>query len=232
MENPFLPRNASDKEDERRVGIDPEAPQHLRRVIRADLVGVDPIVNHADLLGRYAVQRLDIVLHGLGDGDDAIRVLIGRTLDPGRGVVRGAKLLDFPWAVGFQRMRGEHQSGAGQRARETAGEMRIPGVAVDDVGRVGGAHHGEVAREGIEQPGVARIAGGERCRSGNAAHAQIPFVLMLLTKTKHVPLMGSPVRARELACEILDVDTRSAVDVRRVFVGEQRDAQGPKGGSR
>jgi len=49
-------------------------------------------------------------------------------------MVRRAELLDLPRAVRLERMCRQHELRARERAGEAAGKMRVPGVAVDDVG--------------------------------------------------------------------------------------------------
>ena len=234
VEDPLLPRDAADEEHDRHVaGRRPSAPERRRRRARAVLVGVDAVVDDADALGRHAVERLHVLLHRLGHGDDAVGVLVGGALDPGRRVVGAAELLDLPGPVRLERVRGQHQPRAGELPREAAGEVRVPGVAVDDVRR---------HRPRRPSPGRARArraacawrgsCAGSGSAGGDAVHAQVAVRLVLLAEAEHVHLVRAALGARQLAREILDVDARAAVDVRRVFVGEQGDAHERRARSR
>ena len=230
VQDPLLPGDAPDEEDDRDVRVHAEAAQRRGRVARAVLVGVDAVVDDAHPLGRDAVERLHVALHRLRHGDDAVGVGVGGALDPGGRVVGGAELLDLPRPVRLERVRGEHQLRAGERPREAAGEVRVPGVAVDDLGRVHRAGHGQVAHERVEQPRVAGVLRREAHRGRDAADAQVPVRLVLLAEAEHLHVVRAAVGARQLARQVLDVDARPAVDVRRVLVRELRDAHGGGGG--
>ena len=226
MKNPLLARDPPDEEHDRNLRVDAEPPESRRSTTRAILVGVDPVVDDADALRWHPVQRLYVLLHRLGDSDDAVGVLVCRSLDPGRCMVGGTELLHLPRAVRLERVRGEHQPRAGERPREATSEVGIPSVAVDDVGRLHRADHRQVADERVEQLCVTGILGGEAQRRRDAADAEVPIRLVLLAEAEHVDAMRAPLRARQLAGEILDVDTRAAVDVRRILVREESDAHG------
>ena len=64
-------------------------------------------------------------------------------LHPGRQIVAAAQLLAFPGPKRFERMRGHDQRDAVADLGQDAAKVRVPGVAVDDVGidRVGQRHH-------------------------------------------------------------------------------------------
>ena len=94
-----------------------------------------------------------------------------------------------------------------------------------DVRRVGGTGHREVARQRVEKARMPWLLRRHRGRRPEAAHAEIATVLVLLAEAEHIHVMRALFRARELPGEILDVHARSAVDVGRVLVGEETDAQ-------
>lgn len=94
-------------------------------------------------------------------------------------------------------------------------------MTVHDVGRLGGTHHGQVASECVEETRMPWILGGHGRRRGDSAYAEVAARLVLLPETEHIDVVRSVVGAHELAREVLDMDSRSAVDVRRVLVGEE-----------
>src|SRR5467141_796081 len=99
MEDPFLPGDTPDEEDDGNLRIDADVAERRRSLTGAILVRVDSVVNDAYTLWRYFVEVLHILLHRLGDGDDAIRILVCGALDPGGRMVRRGQLLDLPRAV-------------------------------------------------------------------------------------------------------------------------------------
>jgi hypothetical protein len=58
-------------------------------------------MNDVNLFKRHIVEGVHIPSHGIGDGDDAISVLVGRPFHPGTGMIGGAELFHLPGAVRF-----------------------------------------------------------------------------------------------------------------------------------
>jgi hypothetical protein len=87
-------------------------------------------------------------------------------------------------------MRGEHEPGTGQWPGDTSGKVRIPGVAVHNIGGIHGTHHGEIATQRIEQPGVAAILSREPCRCPDPVHPKISMHLVLFTEGENIHLVS------------------------------------------
>ena len=158
------------------------------------------------------------------NGDHAIGVPVGGPLDPRGGVVGRAKLLNLPGTVGFEGVGREHESRVGERPRQTAREVGVPCVTVDDVRPIHRAHHHQITRQSVQQPLVPRILRRNLRGRIYPAHAQIPAALILTAKCKHVDIVDAALQACQLPGQILDVNARAAVNVRWIFVCKQRYA--------
>src|SRR6266446_2617632 len=231
MEDSLLPGDAPDEEDDGDLRIDTDLAERRRSLTGAILVRVDSVVDDAHTLWPHSVELLHILLHRLGDGDDAIRILVSGALDPGRRMVRRAQLLDLPRAVRLERVCRQHELRPGERAGEAAGKMCVPRVAVDDVGGLDRAHHGQVAHERVEELRMAWVLRGKAQRRGHALDAKIAARLALLSERKHLNGMGAALGRGQLASQILDVDPGPAIDVRGILVREHCDAHGPTSSS-
>jgi hypothetical protein len=98
---------------------------------------------------------------------------------------------------------------------------------VDDVEiRRDPAHH-EVAKHGVEEPGVPRIVrrNGDRCL--HTVHDQGWRAFGLIPEAQHANEMTAFFDRRELAGQIFDVDARAAVDVGWIFIGQDADPHAP-----
>jgi hypothetical protein len=58
-------------------------------------------MNDVNLFKRHIVEGMHILSHGIGDGDDAVGVLVGCALHPGTGMIGSAELFHLPGAVRF-----------------------------------------------------------------------------------------------------------------------------------
>jgi hypothetical protein len=170
MDDPLLPRDAADKQHERRVRVDAELREHGRVRRRPVLLQVNPVVDDADAFGRHAVEGLHVAAHRGRHGDDAIGVLVGGALDPRGGVIRRPELLDLPRPVWLERVRRQHQRDALERLHQASGEMRVPRVAVHHVGGGDRAAHHQIEQERGEELGVARVLRGQRRRRFDPGH--------------------------------------------------------------
>ena len=118
----------------------------------------------------------------------------------------------------------QHQLRARERAGKAAGKMCVPRVAVDDIGGLDRAHHGQVAHERIEELRMTRVLRGKAQRRGHTVDAKVAARLALLSERKHVNGVGAALGRSQLASQILDVDPGPAVHVWGVLVREHRDA--------
>ena len=112
---------------------------------------IDAVGNDADTVLGNAVQVMHVPAHGFGNGDHSVRILVGRALQPGGGMIGRAQLFHLPWTMRLQGMGGEHQGRAEQLLQDAAGEMGIPGMAMHDVRGGCRAGHHDVAGQGVHQ---------------------------------------------------------------------------------
>ena len=220
VHEPLLARDPADEDDRRAVRVDPVALEHVGAAIGAVLVGVDPVVDHA------RPRRVDRRIAGedLGevrrrDGDDRVSRLERRPLGEARERVAAAELLLLPRAHRLEAVHRRDVRDPVDELREVAAEVRVPGVAVDELGARRPGGHREIDRERLERRGV-RLRPGERLpgpvRDDGRAAGDGRAVLAPAVH-RHLGTAG------ELAGEVLDVDAGAAVDVGRVLAREQRD---------
>src|SRR6266478_9994440 len=98
MEDPLLPGDAPDEEDDGNLRIDADVAERRRSLTGAILVWVNSVVDDAYTLWRYSVEVLHILFHRLRDGDHAIRILVRVALDPGGRMVGRAQLPEPSWS--------------------------------------------------------------------------------------------------------------------------------------
>ena len=220
VDDPLLARDAADEEHVRPVGIDAAADQGVDAGVRPVLLEVDPVVDHVDLLRRDVEVAQNVVAGLLRDRDDGVGVLDGGPLDPRREAVCVAELLDFPRSQRLERVSGQDERDAPQLLRQEASHVRVPRMAVDDVRVERVLRHRQTALEGVEgapEPGIGVLfRGGPR---PVPTDAQVGFVDDLAAEAADLDRD----QAGELSAEVLDVDARPSVHVRRVLVCEQRD---------
>ncbi len=85
------------------------------------------------------------------DRDDRVRRLEGGALDERGDAVAAAELLCLPWPHRLQAVCGHHVGHAAEQGGHVAGEVRVPGVRVHDVGPGGHGGHGQVGRQDRER---------------------------------------------------------------------------------
>ena len=104
--------------------------------------------------------------------------------------------------------------------REVAGEVRVPGVRVHEVGALDAARHGEVDRHRRAAP---RASGAV---PASASHARTCPTTPLAVARPPKQWTSSVHEPRQLAREVLDVHAGAAVDVGRELPRQQRDPHG------
>ncbi len=148
--DPLLAGHPSDEQDVRGLGIDLVPRQRVALRIRREGDRVDPVVDDVDP-GIVDLEVLEHVLAGrVADRDDGIGLLQRLALDPGRGVVAAPQLLALPWPQRLEGVDGHDQRQPVGLAHDQAAEVRVPGVAMDEVRVRGVDGHGQVPAEGTE----------------------------------------------------------------------------------
>ena len=170
-----------------------------------------------------AVQIVNILAHRLGDGDNAVGVLVCGLFQPGTGAVGGAELLGLPGSMRLQRMSSQHQGGAGQLPNQTTGEVRVPSVTMNHVGLFNRRRHRQVADKRVHEFRAPRIATRDVAIGLNAADRQVAFLNRLVAEGEDLNRVAGAVETSQFAREIFDVDAGAAVDVGRVLVRQDDD---------
>ena len=144
MNDPLLAGDPADEEYEPLLGVDLILGQDGPIGSRLVLAQVDPVMDDPNPVVVNSIEGMNVLAHRLGNGDDAIGILVGGPLDPGTRSIRGAELLDLPGAVGFQRMRRQDQARPGELLGETAGQVGVPRMAMDNIHALEHPRHDQV----------------------------------------------------------------------------------------
>ena len=105
---------------------------------------------------------------------------------------------------------------------QVAAEVRVPGVAVDEVRALDAGGHRQVDRERLQRRRVRLAPRRARPRAGTRR----PAARRPAGRAVGAPAVdGHLDEPRELAREVLDVDAGAAVDLGRVLAREERDPQ-------
>ena len=157
--------------------------------------------------------------HAVGDRDDRVRGLHGRPLAPGGQRVAAAELLGLPGPQRLQRVDGDHVRDPVEQRGQVTGQVRVPGVRVD---QVGGGHRGR-----------HRQVRGDRLQRLVRAREVVPGPVRDRPRpVRALAVHGEVHQAGQLAGEVLHVHAGPAVDLRRVLPGQQRHAGACRGGRR
>jgi hypothetical protein len=194
------------------------AREDVRPRVGRVLAGVDAVVDDVHPVGVHVrVAREHVPAHAARDRDDRVGVLERGALAEARQRVAAPELLGLPRA---QRLEGVGADDVGDPVEElaqVAAEIRVPGVAVDDVGALDRGRHRQVDRHGAQRgevggPAVERVPGGvahDRGAVGLGPGALAPA------------LDRDALELRQLAGEVLDVDAGATVDLGRVLAREE-----------
>ena len=173
-----------------------------------------------DALRRHVEQAQHVGLGLVGDGDDGAGLLDRGALHPGAQVVGAAELLNLPRAQRLERVDGQHAGHAPELGGEDAGHVRIPGVAVHQVGVEPVLGHAQAALERVHRAGKALVGALPRLGPFRIeARGRVAGDRRIVAERAHLDV--DPLGQR--AAEIFHVHPGPAVDVGRVFLGEQRD---------
>ena len=132
----LLARDAPDEDDRRRVGIDAVAFEDVRAGVGRVLVGVDPVVDRRDAVGvdRRVGARAGRRASPRETATIASAASHRRALAERRQRVAAAELLGLPRTQRLERVDGHHVRDVVHELGQVAAEVRVPGVAVDEVG--------------------------------------------------------------------------------------------------
>ena len=167
-----------------------------------------------DALGvDRGIGAQDVASHARADGDHGIRRLERGLLDPAGHPVAPAELLGLPRTQRLQTVRRHDVRDAMEQLGEVAGPVRVPGVAVHDVGAGDVLGHLQVDTEGRQ----GRIGGGEL--RGHQVRVHMRFIARLAERPHH-----DIRRWTQRVDQLGHVDTGSAVDLRRIFAAQNVDS--------
>ena len=82
MNDAFLPRDPSDKEQEGFAGIDPVFRQRRGGIGLSIFLEIDPVMDHVQPIGPHFEEPFDVRFGFAGDGDDGIRHFQARSSRP------------------------------------------------------------------------------------------------------------------------------------------------------
>ena len=156
-----------------RAAVDAEALEHVGARVRRVLAGVDPVVDHLDAVGidrRIAGQ--DVAPRSLRDRDHAIGALQGDLLAEARQCVAAAELFGLPRPQRLERVHGRDMGDAVDQLGQVAGELGVPGVAVDELGVRHAGRHQQIDRDGLQGGEVRRVT-GQRIPGPVGVHSRV-----------------------------------------------------------
>ena len=187
------------------------------------LVQVDTVVNDVHALGINAgVAAQNIVAHAVRDRDDRARCLIGGLLHVGGQSVATTELLSLPRAQRLQGVGRDDVRDIPKERRNVTGEVRVPGVGVDQVGSLARSGNLEIDTECAQ----SRVRAGQLGQIGMSSHPRVGSIGARFARTvKRLDAQVIDQAAQHLG-QFEHVDTGSSVDVRRVFAGKEINAHG------
>ena len=162
------------------------------------LVGIDVEVLHHVGLGAF------------GDADHRVGHFDCGLLDPAAAVVAAAELLALPRAQRLEGVRGDDERDAVVELRKDAGHVRVPGVAVHDVGIVAVGVEVEALLEAGEHALQFLRAGVAALVDLVASGGQRRLCDVLLAEAAHIDVH----QLGQFAGEVVHVDAGAAVNSR------------------
>jgi hypothetical protein len=97
---------------------------------------------------------------------------------------------------------------------------------MDDIRLFQGPHDQNVTEKSVQEPLMADILGRKIEIEMNAFYRHITGMFILFTEAIDIHLMFAARLASELSREILDVNTRSSVNMRRIFICQESNFHG------
>src|SRR5205823_7899331 len=217
MNDAFLPRDSSHEKDERLGGINSMASQRRGGIDLSIFLEIDPVIDDAKSFRKNREEPFQVSLRFAGDGDNSVRHFQRSLFHPDGKIVAAAELLAFPRSQRFERMDRDHERNSVIHFGEDPAEMAVPGVAMHEIGvdvceieSVASRHRTENRLERLWTSELARV-------DFEAADLEISFLELLIAETAHLDRHC----LRELSREIIDMHSRTTIDVRRIFVRKE-----------
>src|SRR3954453_11758024 len=117
-------------------------------------------------------------------------------------------------------MGGKDQRYTLQVLRDAARKVGVPRVAVDDIDSRQLAAHHKVLQQRRKELLVPWIVRGKSDGRLHALNPKSPRLLLLIAKAEPLDRIAPAIERSQFTGEVLDVDARAAVHVRRVLVRE------------
>ena len=134
---------------------------------------VNAVVDDSDLRGvdlRVAAQN--VIAHAIGDGDNRGCGLVSALLHVRGNAVAAAELLGLPGAQGFEGVCGDDVGDTMEKRGKVSGEVRVPGVRVDEVRALAGCSDRKVDAQSLQ----GSICAFEFCKGRMSSHSRVcPF---------------------------------------------------------
>jgi hypothetical protein len=128
-------------------------------------------VDHHDPVGIDGrVRGQDVVAHAVRHGDHGVGRLEGGALAEARQLVAAGELLPLPGPQRLEAVGGDHVGNVVHELGEVTGEVRVPRVAVDEVGAGHPVDHEQVLRQGAQRLQLRPVAGQRLPRLVGAGH--------------------------------------------------------------
>ncbi len=166
---------------------------------------------------HIGIRGQNIRFRALGYCNDCVRIEDRRLLHPRAHRVTAAELFRLPGAQRLQRVRGQDKRNAVELLGKIPCHRHIPRVRMNNVNSAKSLDLCEIQAEGFQRSLELALSpvGNLGPRLGSA-HMQIALVGLLRPPAVHLnlDLLG------HLAAQVLDVDSRSSINLRRVLARE------------
>ena len=134
MNDPFLPRDPSDKKKVWPLRIDPVFHQRIDLLRRPIFIQIDPVIDDMQPLRLDVEEPFQVGFCSIRNGDDCVRHFERRLFEPDGEIVSAAKLLALPRPKRLERMDRDHQRKTVVQLREDPAKMAVPRVTMNEVG--------------------------------------------------------------------------------------------------
>jgi hypothetical protein len=225
MEDALLVGDAPDVEHVRRFH---SQPVEVLAPVRAHKAGrIDAVVDHDHLRGIDLEVPEDVLAHLVRDGDDAVRRLHRRALDPSREQVARAELVRLPWSQRLHAVERDDERNAVQRPDPEARHVRVPRMRVRDVGVDRIARHRKADRQRLQRRRKLRLAVLVCLHPlpwRIPAHGHTVVGRRALAEAPHLDVHA----ALECLRELIDDHSGATVDMRRILAREHQCFHAPQ----